>query len=66
MNDTHATVSRWAPWWAYVVPILGINYLRQVLISPADAGDVLSVALFAVITALVIVVVTAAYRLLRG
>lgn len=52
----------WAPWWAYVVPILALNYLRQVLISPDDVGDVANVAMFAVLSVAVVVLLTLAYR----
>ena len=64
-HDPHA--SRWAPWWAYLVPVLAVNYLRQLLVPPGEAGDAVSVALFAATTVTVILVVTAMHRLLpRG
>jgi hypothetical protein len=52
------TGSRWAPWWAYVVPILALNYLRQVVISPDDVGDAANVAMFVALTLVVAAVVT--------
>jgi hypothetical protein len=54
--------SRWAPWWAYLVPILALNYLRIALLPPGDVGDAVSVALFAATTVAVVVVVTALDR----
>jgi hypothetical protein len=54
--------SRWAPWWAYVVPILALNYLRQVLISPDDLGDAANVAMFVGLTLAVAAVVTVVHR----
>ena len=57
--------SPWAPWWAYVVPILALNYLRQVLIRPDDVGDAVNVALFAALTLIVAVVVTVVHRQLH-
>lgn len=27
--------SRWAPWWLYVIVILGANYIRQVVMPSA-------------------------------
>jgi hypothetical protein len=39
------TRSRWAPWWAYLVPILVLNYLRIALLPPGDIGDAASIAL---------------------
>jgi hypothetical protein len=58
--------SRWAPWWAYLVPILAINYLRIALVPPGDVGDAVSVALFAATTLAVAVVVTAVHRLITA
>jgi hypothetical protein len=66
MKDCNAAPSRWAPWWACVVPVAGINQFRQVLISPSDAGDAVSVALFATTALVVALVVTVLYRQLRG
>jgi uncharacterized membrane protein YdcZ (DUF606 family) len=57
MND-----ARFAPWWAYLVPILATNYLRQVLLPPSEVGDALSVALFVATTAVVALLVTTLYR----
>ena len=65
MKDANAAPSRWAPWWAYVVPLVGINQLRQALIAPSDVGDAVSVALFATTAILVALAVTVLYRLLR-
>jgi hypothetical protein len=57
---------RWAPWWAYLVPILAVNDLRIALVPPGDVGDAVSVALFAATTLAVAVVVTALHRLRRA
>ena len=62
-GDDNPHASRWAPWWAYLVPVLAVNYLRQVLVPPGEAGDAVSVALFAVTTIAVVLVVTAMHRL---
>jgi hypothetical protein len=56
------TRSRWAPWWAYLVPILVLNYLRIALLPPGEIGDAASVALFVVTTLAVAAVVTAVHR----
>jgi hypothetical protein len=57
------TASRWAPWWAYLVPILGLNYLRLAVLPPDETGgDAVSIALVAAITAAVVVVVTGLHR----
>lgn len=64
MNERRDTTpSRWAPWWAYLVPILALNYLRLALLPPGETGgDAVSVALVAAITLVVVVVVTALHR----
>jgi hypothetical protein len=54
---------RWAPWWAYTVPLGALNILRQLLVPPGDVGDVVSVALFLATAATVAVVVTTLHRL---
>ena len=56
---------RWAPWWAYVAPIVALNYLRIALAPPDETGDAVSVALSAATALTVLVVVTAAHRRLR-
>lgn len=66
MNDLRRSrSSRWAPWWAYFVAILSVNYLRQALVPTEEVGDGVSVALFAATTVLVAVVVTALHRRVR-
>jgi hypothetical protein len=57
--------ARWAPWWAYLVPILALSYLRQLLIPPAEVGDAVSIAAFVVAAAAVAAVVTAVHRTRR-
>jgi hypothetical protein len=66
MNHPRVTPpSRWAPWWAYLVPLVAINQLRQIAFPPSDAGVPVTVALLLATGALVVVTVTAGYRLLR-
>ena len=63
MSEPRSTIrSRWAPWWAYLVPILVLNYLRIALVPPDEVGDAVSVALFVVVTLAVAAVVTAVHR----
>ena len=64
-QSTRSRRSRWAPWWAYLVPILAVNYLRQALVARDQVGDLVSVALFAATTVAVVVVVTTLQRALR-
>ena len=63
MNEPRdPTRSRWAPWWAYVVPIVVLNYLRIALVPPGEVGDAASVALFVATTIVVAAVVTVLHR----
>jgi hypothetical protein len=48
-----------APWWAYLVPFLALNYARIALVETSTAGDV---ALALAAAALVFATVTALYR----
>jgi hypothetical protein len=60
-----ASAAKWAPWWIYLIVILGGNYLRQALI-PSDAlpeWDVVVVVL--AISAALFAAVTALYRILH-
>ncbi len=54
--------SRWAPLWLYLLVILGANAIRQVLL-PVGTVPVWAVAVLVVVMSSVLfVVVTAAYR----
>ncbi len=56
------TPSRWAPWWVYVLVILGANYARQ-LIMPFGTLPEWAVVLIAVaISVTLFVVITAVHR----
>jgi hypothetical protein len=57
-----ATPSRWAPWWAYLIPMLALNYLRQVILPPDEVGEAASVALALAIVAAAAALVTAVHR----
>ena len=63
MTERHDTPrSRWAPWWAYLVPIVLLNYLRIAVVPPREVGDAASIALFVATTLAVAAVVTALHR----
>ena len=47
-----------APWWAYLIPFLALNYARALLIDTSGAGDI---ALALAAAALVFVTGTALY-----
>ncbi len=59
------TNERWAPWWAYAVPLFVLNILRQLIVPPAAVGDAVSIALFLATVGLVFVVVTATHQAFR-
>ena len=48
-----------APWWAYLVPFLALNYARIALVDTSGAGDI---ALALATAALVFATVTALHR----
>ena len=54
----HTNHRRWAPWWAYVLSIVALNWLRIALVPPAEVGDAVSVALFVATVAAVHLAVT--------
>ncbi len=56
---------RWAPWWVYVLVILGGNYLRQAIVPFGTVPQVVDVLLAVAIAAVLFVVVTAVHRGLR-
>lgn len=56
---------RWAPWWAYVIPIIGINYLRQVALPFGTVPEIADALLAVVIAAVLFVAITAAYRAMQ-
>lgn len=66
VEEPRRPLGRWAPWWAYLVPILVLNSLRQVLVPPAEVGDGVSVAVAVATAAAVAVVVTALRRSLHS
>jgi hypothetical protein len=55
---------RWAPWWIYLVVILGGNYLRQAIVPFGTVPVAVDVALAVSIAAILFLVVTATYRAL--
>ncbi len=52
-------MNRLAPWWAYLIPFLALNYARVLLVDTSGAGDV---ALAFAAAALVFATVTAFHR----
>lgn len=53
---------RWAPWWLYVVVIVGANYARQMIIPFGTVPEWADVVLALALAAALFVAITAAYR----
>ncbi|GAB3496594.1 hypothetical protein [Amycolatopsis cihanbeyliensis] len=64
MSERGEADGRWAPWYVYVVPIVGVNLLKQQLVE--DLPTVANVAVTAGIIGLLILVITAVYRSMPG
>ncbi len=61
VNDAKET-NRWAPWWVYLVVILGVNSLRQV-VMPAGTLPEWAVVLIALVSsAFLFGAITVVYR----
>ncbi|MPV37266.1 hypothetical protein [Georgenia subflava] len=56
---------RWAPWWIYLVVLLGANYLRSWLMPVGTVPEVAVVAIGLAQAAVLFVVVTALWRVAR-
>ena len=59
------TVARWAPWWVYLVVIIGANYVRRAAFP--DAGTpALRVVVALVGSAVLFAAITVVYRVAVG
>jgi hypothetical protein len=56
-----STSTRWAPWWAYLVIIVGANYLRRAAL-PDGSTPALRVVVALTVSAVLFVVITVIYR----
>jgi hypothetical protein len=61
-RPTTTTTARWAPWWVYLVVIVGANYLRRAAL-PDGSTPALRVAVALVLSAALFVVITIVYRI---
>jgi hypothetical protein len=57
-----ARSDRWAPWWWYVVTILGVNYLRQAVMPVGTVPEWAVVLIVVAMVAALFVAVTWVYR----
>ena len=56
-----STSTRWAPWWAYLVIIVGANYLRRAVL-PDGGTPALRVVVALTVSPILFVVITVIYR----
>ncbi|MGC4750228.1 hypothetical protein ACLQ28_31855 [Micromonospora sp. DT201] len=56
--------SRWAPWWVYLVVILGCNYVKQYLVQ--DLPVAVNAAITVVLVGSLFLAITVVYRGMRG
>ena len=54
--------TKWAPWWWYVIPILGVNYMRQGLMPVGTVPEWAVVLIVLAVSAALFVAITYAYR----
>ena len=64
-SPEHQRTSRWAPWWVYVVVILGANYLRQLVLPFGTVPEWADVLLAVGLAAVLVIVITAVHRAIR-
>ena len=61
VHEQPTTSTTWAPWWVYLVVVVGANYLRRALV-PDGSTPALRVVVALVFSAAVFVAVTVIYR----
>jgi hypothetical protein len=65
LPDRRRPPARWAPWWAYVIPIVVANQLRTWLLAPAGLAAWAQIVLGVLSIAAVAALVTVVYRAIR-
>ena len=60
-----ASTSKWAPWWIYLIVLLGANYVRSFAMAGSSLPEFVVAAIAIGQAALLFVVVTAIWRLGR-
>jgi hypothetical protein len=64
MSETKVSTGRWAPWWVYIVMIVGANVAKQQLIG-GRVSDIANVAITLAMVGALVALITAAYRALQ-
>jgi hypothetical protein len=62
LPDRRRRPARWAPWWAYVIPIVVTNQLRTWLLAPAGLATWAQIVIGVLSIAAVAALVTVVYR----
>lgn len=63
--EQHREQSKWAPWWVYLIVILGANYLRQAIMPAGTVPEQAVVLIVAAISVALFVIITAVHRATR-
>lgn len=61
LREQPTTTTKWAPWWVYLVVIVGTNYLRRAAF-PDGSSPAIRVAVALAFSAALFVFVTLVYR----
>ena len=61
MQEQATTSIKWAPWWIYLVIIVGANYLRRAVVADGGAPAVRTIVALA-LSATLFIVITIVYR----
>jgi hypothetical protein len=64
MSPENEGNNKWAPWWIYVVIIVGCNYAKQYLVR--DLPVAVNAAITIVLVGVLFVGITAIYRGVKG
>ncbi|WP_067501283.1 hypothetical protein [Actinoplanes sp. TFC3] len=64
MSPEKQGTNKWAPWWVYLIVILGCNYVKQYLVR--DLPVAVNALITVVLAGALFLVITAIYRGLKG
>ena len=64
MSPEEQEGSKWAPWWVYVVIIVGCNYVKQYLVQ--DLAVAVNAVITVVLAGSLFLAITAVYRSTKG
>ncbi|SFT55786.1 hypothetical protein SAMN04487904_103419 [Actinopolyspora lacussalsi subsp. righensis] len=62
MIDETVPRGRWAPWWMYVLLIVGANQLRQLILPFGTVPEWADVVIAALVAAICFALITLVYR----